>query len=150
MKPASVRQPRCDAWIGVFTRLHRDGVPSMEELEAITAPDVRFRDPFNDLRGREAIRALLRHTREQVSDVRFRVLDRAASDTRVYLKWEMTGRVRLLGDWRVSGMSELEFDADGRLLAHQDHWDASEQFFFRLPVLGWLLRRVRDAAAVVP
>jgi hypothetical protein len=36
------------------------------------------------------------------------------------------------------------------LLAHQDHWDASEQFFFRLPVLGWLLRRVRDAAAVVP
>ncbi len=150
MSSNPAQQPNCDAWIAAFTRLHQDGVPSMQRLSEITAPTVRFRDPFNDLSGREALRALLSHTREQVADVRFRVLDRAVSDKRVYLKWEMTGMVKLLGDWRVTGMSELLFDDEDRLLLHQDHWDASAQFYERLPVIGWLLRRIRNVVAIGP
>ena len=109
---------------------------------------MRFRDPFNDLVGLPAVRKLLEHTRRQVRDVRFRVLDKAEAGERVYLKWEMTGNVRLLGLWRVQGMSELVFDAAGKLTLHQDYWDASEQFYARLPLFGWLLRRIRALAAI--
>jgi steroid delta-isomerase len=142
------RQHSCDAWIRLFTDLHRNGVPTLEQLEAITDPQVRFLDPFNELQGRSAIRALLAHTQQQVKQPRFVVLDRAQSEDRVYLKWEMTGTIKLLGRWRVTGMSELAFAADGRLLLHQDYWDAADQFYARLPLIGWLLRRVRSAVTI--
>ena len=90
-------------------------MPSLEYLERITTPDVRFRDPFNDIVGRTALRALLEHTRRQVKDVRFELLDKAISGQRMYLKWGMSGTVRVLGSWQVQGVSELEFDEEGKV-----------------------------------
>ncbi len=46
------QQDNCQAWIEVFTRLGAEGVPALDHLEQITTPDVRFRDPFNDIAGR--------------------------------------------------------------------------------------------------
>ncbi len=68
-----------DAWTALFTDLDRDGVPSAAHLAAIATEDVRFRDPFNDLRGIEPLRRLLAHTREQLPGARFEVLDSAWS-----------------------------------------------------------------------
>jgi len=142
------QQKHCDAWIGVFTNLASNGVPSLQHLEQITSANVRFRDPFNELSGRRALLALLEHTRKQILDVKFEVLDTANSGDRAYLKWQMTGRVRVLGDWTVRGMSELLFDESGKLVLHQDYWDASEQFYGQLPIVGWLIRRLRSLAAI--
>ena len=142
------QQQNRQAWIEVFTRLGPDGVPPLENLEEIVSSDVRFRDPFNDLVGPKALRALLEHTRRQIPDVRFQVMDQVTQGRRVYLKWEMTGTIRVLGFWRVQGMSELLFNDRGKLMLHQDYWDASEQFYARLPLFGWMLRRIRSLAAV--
>jgi len=144
----TIQQKNLQAWIEMFERLGTDGVPSLERLEQLVSSDVRFRDPFNDLVGPSALQALLEHTRRQVPDVRFQVMDKVAQGQRAYLKWEMTGTLRVLGLWRVQGMSELVFDDAGKLTLHQDYWDASEQFYARLPLFGWLLRRIRAVAAV--
>lgn len=144
------QQNNRDAWIEVFTLLGSQGVPSLQHLERILAPGVRFRDPFNDLVGIPALRAVLEHTVQHLRDVQFTVVDSSASGRREYLKWEMSGTLRWLGNWRVVGMSELEFDDDGLLVLHQDYWDASEEFYGRLPVIGWMLRRVRSLASVAP
>lgn len=111
--------------------------------------DVRFCDPFNDLRGIEPLRRLLAHTRRQVPGARFEVLDRAWSEPSAYLKWRMRARVKVIGDWRVEGMSEVRFDPDGRVAEHLDHWDAACQFYGRLPLLGPLLRWLGRPARVV-
>jgi hypothetical protein len=66
-------------------------------------------------------------------------LDSAWSPPIAYLKWRMNARVRVLGDWVVEGLSEVRFDPDGRVAEHRDHWDAAEQFYGRLPLLGRLL-----------
>ena len=138
-----------DAWTSLFTDLDRDGVPSTAHLVAIATEDVRFRDPFNDLRGIEPLRRLLAHTREQLPGSRFEVLDSAWSAPTAYLKWRMTARVRVLGDWRVEGMSEVRFAPDGRVADHQDHWDTAGQFYGRLPLIGPLLRLLGRPARVV-
>ena len=142
------QRDNANAWIEMFTQLGTNGVPSLDQLEQIAASDVRFRDPFNDVTGRPAIQKLLEHTLSQIPDVRFEILDTACSGQRTYLKWRMTGTIRLLGVWRVEGMSELMFDEYGLLLAHQDYWDASEHFYARLPVIGRVLRWVRSSASV--
>ena len=104
-------------WIGLFADLDRAGVPSAAALRGIATEDVRFCDPFNDLRGIEHLRRLLTHTRQQLPGARFEVLDTAWSDPRAYLRWRMTAQVRVLGDWRVEGMSEVRFAPDGRVVA---------------------------------
>ncbi len=43
----------------------------------------------------------------------------------------------------IDGMSEIRFRADGRVAEHLDHWDAAEQLYERVPVLGTLIRLVK-------
>jgi len=110
INPSPQQLDNCHAWIEVFTRLDTDGVAPSEHLEQITVPDVHFREPFNEIVGRPGQRESVEQTRRQVSDVRFQVLDRATSGQGLYLKWEITGRLRVLGVWKVRGRSELAFD----------------------------------------
>lgn len=134
------------AWAKVFTALGQDGPPALQRLTELTTEDVQFHDPFNDLRGRPALLALLQHTVEQVTHPRFEVLDTSVSGHTAYLKWCMTGRIRIIGDWQVTGMSELIFTPALRLQAHIDYWDAASQFYARLPLLGGVLRAIASRA----
>lgn len=133
-------------WAEVFIDLQQQGVPSLQRLGELTSDDVRFCDPFNDLRGRDALHALLQHTVNHVKQPHFELLDTAVSGSRAYLKWTMSGRVAVIGDWQVTGLSELEFTSDLRLAAHIDYWDAAAQFYARLPVLGRVLRSIAARA----
>ena len=138
----------CEAWTGVFTALAREGVPPAERLAELATDDVRFRDPFNDVRGLVALQKILAHTRQHVPSLEFRIDDTAWSQQVAYVKWVMTGRLKWLGAWRVEGVSEIRFDDDGRVCEHLDHWDAAGQFYGRLPLIGWCLRRIGAAARV--
>jgi steroid delta-isomerase len=44
--------------------------------------------------------------------------------------------------WRIEGVSMVRFDAEERVVEHIDYWDAAEQFYGRLPVIGTLLRGI--------
>jgi steroid delta-isomerase len=141
-------EAQCQRWIRLFSELDRVGVPTLDQLSVVAVKDVRFSDPFNDVRGLLAMQRVLEHTRSHVSDVRFSVHDTAWSNSTAYVRWSMTGRVRVIGKWRVQGVSEISFADDGRVSCHIDHWDAASQFFGRLPVIGWLLRRLAAPARV--
>lgn len=138
------------AWIGTFTDLERIDLGSVERLAAIATEDVRFKDPFNDVCGYDALRHILAHTRRNVDDLRFIVTDVAPAGEDVYVRWDMTGRVRLIGDWSVSGVSHIRFAADGRVCEHVDYWDAAEYFYGRLPVIGQILAWLRGFARATP
>jgi hypothetical protein len=45
-------------------------------------------------------------------------------------------------------LSEVRFGPDGLVAEHRDHWDAAEQLFGRLPLLGALLRLIARPARV--
>jgi steroid delta-isomerase len=143
-----IKETQCGNWIRLFSELDRVGVPTLEQLSAVAVEDVRFSDPFNDVRGLEAMQRVLEHTCSHVSDVRFSVHDTAWSGATAYVRWSMTGSVRVIGKWNVEGISEVRFADDGRVCCHIDHWDAASQFFGRLPVIGWLLRRLAAPARV--
>jgi hypothetical protein len=136
-----------DGWLRLFTDLASTNIPSDEELSLLATPDVRFKDPFQDVCGYASIRQVLAHTQQSISDLRFEVLERAWFQGGVYVKWVMNGQLATLGQWQVEGLSEIIFSEEGRVSSHIDYWDASEQFYGRLPIIGWLLRRIRSAAS---
>jgi steroid delta-isomerase len=117
-------------------------------LRDLAVPDVRFKDPFNDVRGVEpmiaAISSMYRH-----GTPRFEVIDRATGEVGAgYLLWRCTiVPDGLRSGWTFEGMSSVRFDPAGRVVEHIDHWDASEQFFERLPVIGMALRLIKRGLA---
>jgi hypothetical protein len=131
-----------DAYIRYYETL---SVATLKNLDSVVTADVRFRDPFNEVRGVEAYRRLLAKMFEAVPDVRFTVSHQAVDGETCFLRWRCQGTLKALGgkSWLVEGMSELRFGPDGRVREHIDHWDAAAQFYERLPIIGGLLRLIR-------
>ena len=105
------------------------------------APDARFKDPFNDVRGLPAIERIFQHMFEQLTAPRFVVSDVCRGEASAMLCWEfsfMAGGVA----YRLQGSSRLEFDPNGQVCSHVDYWDPAEALFMRVPVLGWVLKKL--------
>ena len=123
----------------------------MEQLEGIedfVSVDIKFKDPLNELSGLDAFRRLLVKTLNEVKDLKFEVTHRAWTEDILFLRWSFQGEVRGLNYWKVEGMSEINFDERGLVCQHVDHWDAAGQFYEKLPLIGTIIRIIRNRLQV--
>ena len=107
------------------------------------ADDALFKDPFNDVRGLPAIRRIFSHMFRQVAVPRFIVTARMAGADGATLIWEFHFRARFgLREEAhlIRGASHLRFAADGKVNFHRDYWDAAEELYGKMPLLGSLTR----------
>jgi steroid Delta-isomerase len=133
--------------VELFEHLTRGDVVRLPDYYAA---DVRFADPFNDVRGVDAVQRIFEHMFDTLDDPRFAVRAVLGSGDQCFLTWDMHFRLRRDGaPWTLHGASHLMFDANGRIVLHRDYWDAAGELYERLPVLGtlmrWLKRRLRAA-----
>jgi len=117
------------------------------EIGEYYAPDAYFKDPFNEVRRLEEIRAIFARMFEQLEAPRFQVVERIFEGEQGFLIWDMEFRLRGQQQLRrIHGVSHLRFDANGKVIYHRDYWDTAEELYEQLPVLGvfmrWLKRRV--------
>lgn len=134
-----------DALVDAYERLTLD---SVDALAARYATEASFKDPFNEVVGRAAIARVFRHMFEQVDVPRFIVTGRFPADGAAMLTWEFRLRFRGESAERViRGASHLRFDAQGLVTMHRDYWDAAEELYAQLPVLGALMRFLRRRLA---
>ena len=63
-----------------------------------------------------------------------------------YIKLQFTGSLKNK-TFKLTGVSRVVFDQQGLVSEHIDYWDASEQFYMKLPIIGGLLRLIRKQAA---
>ena len=131
-----------DAYAAFFEGLSLERLHRLDEL---CAPEVRFRDPFNDLRGVAQFQAVLAKMFRDLAEPRFEVTDRAVSNRACYLRWTFTfrGVGSNEGPRRIEGVSEVHLNAAGKVVAHIDHWDAGTQIYERVPLLGFLVRMIK-------
>ena len=114
-------------------------------LDQLYAPDARFKDPFNEVAGTAAIRRIFAHMFATTEAPRFEVTDCIEQGEQAMLGWafHFALRGRTL---TVRGVTHLRFDADGRVVLHRDYWDAAEELYEKLPLIGaplrWLRRRM--------
>ncbi len=116
---------------------------SVDRIGDYYAADARFKDPFNDVRGVPAIRQVFHHMYRQVGKPRFIVTERIAGGETAMLVWQFqfNARFGLREEAQViHGASHLRFDAAGLVTLHRDYWDAAEELYAKLPLLGSLMR----------
>lgn len=121
---------------------------SLAQLPAIYAPDAQFKDPFNEVRGIEPITAIFRHMYEQVDEPRFAITNRVLQGEQAFLVWDFTFRMKRFSRQHQSirGATHIRFDAAGAVAVHRDYWDAAEELYEKLPLLGALMRWLKRAA----
>jgi hypothetical protein len=111
------------------------------------AEDVVFDDTLKTVRGRDALAHYLTESASAVDSCAVQILDHAANDGGDYfLRWRMMIRFRRFrrgqDTWSI-GMSHLRFDAEGRVVYHQDYWNAADGLFQHIPLVGHLIRAIK-------
>jgi ketosteroid isomerase-like protein len=118
-------------------------------LVALYTPDARFKDPFNEVQGTAAISAIFAHMFHNLDAPRFVIRDVVVQGSQCFLSWDFLFSMRRFSraPQCIRGGSHLRLAADGRIAEHRDYWDAAEELYEKLPVVGALMRWLKRRAA---
>ncbi len=122
---------------------------SLATLPSLYAADARFKDPFNDVQGVPAISGIFAHMFETLESPRFVVRERIVQGKQCFLTWEFRFYFRRFkqGEEQVIlGGSHLVLDDTGLVTLHRDYWDAAEELYEKLPVVGAVMRWLKNRA----
>jgi steroid delta-isomerase len=122
---------------------------SVQALDAVYAPQARFKDPFNDVRGLPEIQRIFRHMFVSLENPRFLITERIVQGNQCFLTWEFRFCFRRFKQGQeqcILGGSHLVLDDSGRITLHRDYWDAAEELYEKLPLLGGLMRWLKARA----
>ena len=120
----------------------------LERLDTFYTEQARFKDPFNEVHGAPAIGAVFAHMFAVLDEPRFVIRDAVVEGDQCFLSWDFHFRMRRFDRdaQTVRGSSHLRLAADGRIEMHRDYWDAAEELYEKLPLLGVLMRWLRKRA----
>ena len=123
----------------VFARLTPDTVMPLADLYAA---EVVFEDPLHRIVGLDALAAYFARLNARVEFAEFAFGTQVVTAGEAALTWTMTVRTRRPRQTIVvPGVSVIRF---GERVTHQrDYFDVGAMLYERLPVLGWVLRRLK-------
>ena len=124
---------------------------SLASLDEIYTPDIEFRDPVHVINGSLAVKNYLRTMAAGLTHYRICYLDEVLSDNAASLLWEMEyahprikgGRVLV-----IRGSTFVKFTS--RIYYHEDTYDLGTMVYEQIPVLGALVRKVKQRMSGKP
>ena len=123
---------------------------SVARLGEYYDPQARFTDPFNEVVGVPAITRIFEHMFVSLHQPRFVVRERVQHGAQCFLTWEFRFYFKgyKVGQEQVIlGASHLVFSETGLITVHRDYWDAAQELYEKLPVLGSLMRWLKKRAS---
>ena len=138
-----MNDPRVARIVALFEQLSPD---ELSRIGEVYTADARFKDPFNEVEGTSAIRRVFEHMYATLDGPRFVVREAIAQGNQCFITWDFIFRMRRFNrqEQCVRGASHLRLAADGRIAEHRDYWDAAEELYEKLPVVGSLMRWLKS------
>jgi hypothetical protein len=116
-------------------------------LKNVYAAGVYFRDPFKEIHGEPELEAYLLRTSKAVAEFSMDWRDVAEHDGDYYFRWIMSLKLKRDGKNEppnlTTGISHVRFGPDGRVIFHQDYFDAGAFLYEKIPVLGSEIRFIK-------
>lgn len=128
-----------------FGSLRAADVP---QLRTLYREDAFFKDPFNEVHSVDEIESIFARMFNDVDHPRFVITGTVLQDKEAFLTWNFHFHLKR---WRsdeqcIRGCSQVRFDDDGRVAYHRDYWDAAEELYEKLPLVGALMRWLKRRA----
>ncbi len=132
---------KLQAYVSAFENLTPQSLET--DLAPLFANKVFFKDPFNAVTGKQATLAIFKHMFKTVSYPKFTVTSAAVDGDIGLLHWQFNFVLKSnQSQQQIEGMSRIRFDSQGLVSEHIDYWDAGEQVYSKVPLLGWSIRQI--------
>lgn len=118
------------------------------ELPRIYTRDAYFKDPFSEVSGLDKITPIFKHMFKQVENPRFAVTSTVLQGNSAFMTWNFLFHMKRFSrdEQCIRGATHFRFDAEGLVNYHRDYWDAAEELYEKLPVLGSMMRGLKQIA----
>jgi hypothetical protein len=110
-----------------------------ENASKVYASDAYFDDTLTVHRSAGEIESYFIKTSQTMTSYQVTIDDVAKSNGNYYIRWTMVfAAPALSGGQPVEsiGISQVCFNAEGKVTFHQDFWDTGKNFYAHLPVVG--------------
>ena len=121
-------------------------------LSRIYAVDAQFKDPFNEVQGIPAIEHIFAHMFEALEAPRFVITHQVQQGAQCFVTWDFLFGMRRFDVGQthtIRGASHLILREEAgmwRVAVHRDYWDAAEELYEKLPMVGSLMRWLKRRA----
>lgn len=122
---------------------------SVAQLQTVYDEQATFKDPFNEVQGLPEIERIFRHMYVALDQPHFVVTGQVVDGAQAFLTWEFRFRFKRFDTatlQAVRGASHVVFNEQGLVTMHRDYWDAAEELYEKLPVLGGVMRWLKARA----
>lgn len=137
-------QTSVQRYVELFESLTPENV---NQFKTLVTDDVRFADPFNDVRGFSKMNEILSDMFERSEDPSFKVYEWFEQPGFAYIRWEFRAKLPVLGVFKTVGVSRLSLNEKGLVSEHLDFWD-SAPLYMKLPLIGRILNKIRAKMAL--
>jgi len=137
--------PRTQQVIDQFKSLNQQSVCQLINLYA---SDALFKDPFNEVRGHVAIKHIFMHMFTQVNNPKFVIKSVLENSSQTCLTWEFLFQLKSSPNKieLIRGCTWFTFNERDLIIEHRDYWDAAEELYEKLPLIGSLMKWLKKRA----
>jgi hypothetical protein len=129
-----------------FETLSPEQVARMGEFYAV---DVYFKDPFNEVQTLVQVQHIFSHMYVALDKPRFVVTSQVSEAGQCFLTWDFEFYFKKQQPsvmQTIRGSSHLKFNEAGLVSYHRDYWDAAEELYEKLPLVGSVMRWLKKRA----
>jgi hypothetical protein len=128
-----------EGFVSLYTTYTEDNIK--KHVHDLYAQDAYYRDSFTEMQEVENIASYLIQGTHIMHDLTFDLRDVAVHDGNYYFRWITRFSQKRKKDevTHLPGMSHVRFNKEGKIVFHQDFWDAGV-IYEKLPVVGFFIR----------
>jgi ketosteroid isomerase-like protein len=132
-----------------FENLQPADVANIGKLYTV---DAKFKDPFNEVQGLHAIEHIFAHMFDTLDAPRFVITTQVQQGAQCFVTWDFLFAMQRMDGGKtqtVRGATHFVLREEAgmwRVAVHRDYWDAAEEFYEKLPVVGSLMRWLKKRA----
>ena len=126
-----------------FNTLNKDNFSQV--VDEFYHEEIEFTDPVERIKGREGIKQYYGNMYKNVKEIKFHFSEMVTQGDTVVGIWVMTLKTDSLNGgepYQIEGNSVIRFK-DGKAIYHRDYFDMGAFIYERVPVIGWLVRKVK-------
>ena len=116
-----------------------------EILDEFYSQNILFEDPVGKISGLSSMKAYYKNMYMEVEEIRFDFKNIAENEGIYFFTWDMWLKTPNLNKGKkfvVQGVSEIHFE-NGLVKYHRDYFDMGEMVYERIPVVGWLVKKIK-------
>lgn len=118
-----------------------------KETAKVYAEGAYLDDTIVTHHGPEDIKKYFLQTAATMTSFDLTILDTARSGSDYYIRWKMIFAAPRLSKGEPIhsvGMSQVRFNSKGQVSFHQDFWDSGKNIYGHIPVVGGLIKIIRN------